>query len=134
MKVTFSYQYIGSNKFGRIFRPYADVFVLNKDIGSYIHKMMVVDSGADFTIFPRKDAYHFGIDLEKETTKDKIFGVGGEEIIFLYENLEVRLGNVKLKIPCGFIDRNDVPALLGRQYFLELFDVCFKDYMIIFQK
>ena len=134
MKVTFSYQYIGSNKFGKIFRPYADVFVLNKNFGSFIHKFMVVDSGADFTIFPRKDAYHFGIDLEKETTKDKIFGVGGEEIIFLYENLEVKMGDIKLKIPCGFINRNDVPALLGRQHFSELFAVCFKNNKTIFEK
>lgn len=134
MKVKFPYQYIGSNKFGRIFRPYADVFVLNKDIGSYIHKMMVVDTGADFTIFPRKDAYHFGIDLENETTRDKIFGVGGEEIIFLYENLKVKLGNVKLTIPCGFINRNDVPALLGRQHFMELFQVSFAKFQTTFQR
>lgn len=134
MKITFPFKYLRNNRFGKIFRPYATIHVFKKDIGIYIERILVLDTGADFTIFPRKDAYSFSIDLEKETVKDKIFGVGGQEIVYLYESLEVKLGNVKLKIPCGFINRNDVPALLGRQHFLELFDVCLKDYKTIFQK
>lgn len=134
MKITFPFQYITTNKFGKIFRPYADIFVLNKELGVFIHKIMVVDTGADFTIFPRKDSYHFGIDLEKETTKDKIFGVGGEEIIFLYKELKIKLGDIELAIPCGFINRNDIPALLGRQQFMELFKVKLEDLKTIFEK
>lgn len=134
MKTSFPFQYIGSNKFGKIVRPFATLLILKKDVGIYLQRFLVVDSGADFTIFPRKDAYSFGIDLEKETVKDKIFGVGGQETVYLYENLEIKLGNVKLTIPCGFINRNDVPALLGRQHFLELFHTCFKDHITSFQK
>ena len=133
MKVSFPFEYIGTNKFGKIVRPYATLLILKKDIGIYLQRFLVVDSGADFTMFPRKDAYSFGIDLKEETTRSKIFGVGGQEIVYLYENLEVKLGDIKLKIPCGFIDRNDLPALLGRQQFSELFEVCFKNYQTIFQ-
>lgn len=134
MRTSFPFQYIGSNKFGKIVRPFATLLILKKDVGIYLQRFLVVDSGADFTIFPRKDAYSFSIDLEKETVKDKIFGVGGQETVYLYENLEVKLGNVKLKIPCGFINRNDVPALLGRQHFMELFKVSFAEFQTIFQK
>ena len=133
MKLTFPFQYIATNEFGKIFRPYADLYVLNKDFGFYVHKILVVDSGADFTIFPRRDAYSFGIDLDKETTKSKINGVGGEETVYLYDNLEIKLSETKLKIPVGFIDRNNIPALLGRQKFMELFKVTFGDFKIIFQ-
>lgn len=93
----------------------------------------MVDTGADFTIFPRKDAFLFGIDLAKETIEDKTFGVGGKERIFLYNNLRVKLGDKELKIPVGFLDRNDIPALLGRQHFLEFFGVCFEDHKTIFK-
>ena len=134
MKTIFPFVYIGTNKFGKIVRPYATIFVQKKDTGIYLQRFLVVDSGADFTMFPKKDAYAFGIDLEKETTRSKIFGVGGQEIVYLYENLEIKVGDVKLRIPCGFIDRNDVPALLGRQHFSELFAVCFKDHKTKFEK
>lgn len=103
-------------------------------MGLFVRKGLVVDSGADMTIFPRKDAALFGIDLEKETTKDKTSGIGGEVTIYLYNNLQVKIGDIELKIPCGFIDSNDVPALLGRQHFMELFDVLFKDHKTTFEK
>ncbi len=99
-----------------------------KNIDLFTKKILVVDSGADITIFPRKDALLFGIDLEKETIKDKISGIGGDEVIFFYNNLEIKIGDTKLKIPCGFLDRNDVPALLGRQHFMELFKVIFENH------
>lgn len=134
MKIVFPFQDVSANRFGKIFRPYATINVLKKDIGVYLERILVVDTGADFTIFPRKDAYSFGIDLEKETVRDKTFGIGGQETVYLYDNLEVKVDNIKLKIPVGFLNRNDVPALLGRQQFLELFNVCFTHHKTIFQK
>lgn len=133
MKFIFPFQHIATNSFGEVFRPYAKIQVFKKDLKIYVNRVLVVDTGADFTIFPRKDAYLFGIDLEKETTKEQTFGIGGKERIFLYKNLKVKLGNRKLTIPAGFLDRNDVPALLGRQQFLELFKVSFEEYKTIFK-
>ena len=134
MKVAFPFQYITTNKFGKVFRPYAKIHVLKKDLGVWLERILVVDTGADFTIFPRKDAFLFGINLEKETTKEATFGVGGKESIFLYPKLQIKMGGVDLTVPAGFLDTNDVPALLGRQLFLELFNVSFTKYTTIFEK
>jgi len=134
VKITYPFEYIGTNRFGKIFRPAIPIFIFKKDLGVFVKKVLVVDSGADLTIFPRRDAALFGISLEKETIKDETFGVGGKETIFLFNGLIVKVGDIRLKIPCGFLDRNDVPALLGRQHFLELFHICFKDYTTTLQK
>lgn len=134
MKISFPFEYIGRNRFGKIFRPKAIISVYKKDIDIFVKKSFVVDSGADITIFPRKDAGLFGINLEKETVRDKTSGIGGEETIYLYNGLEVKLGDIKLKIPVGFIDRNDVPALLGRQHFMELFKTTFSNHQTTFEK
>lgn len=133
MRITFPFIHITTNRFGEVFRPYAKIEVFKKDLKIYVNRVLVVDTGADFTIFPRKDAFLFGIDLEKETIKEETFGIGGKERIFLYKNLKVKLGNKELKIPAGFLDRNDVPALLGRQHFLEFFKVCFEEHKTIFK-
>lgn len=134
MKITFPFEYITVNIFGKIYRPYATVFVLNKSTGMYVRRTLIVDTGADFTLFPRINARLFGIDIGKETEKSQTFGVGGKETVYLYKGLSIKIGEVKLKIPVGFIDRNDVPALLGRQHFLELFEVLLKDHKTIFGK
>ena len=76
----------------------------------------------------------FGIDLSRETFKEETFGIGGKENIFLYKNLKVKLGAVELSIPAGFLDRNDIPALLGRQQFLELFKVSFINHKTVFER
>lgn len=133
MKLIFPFQYITTNRFGKVYRPYAKIHVYKKDLGVYVERILIVDSGADFTIFPRKDAFLFGIDLRKETVQEETFGIGGKEKIYLYKNLRVKLGGKELVVPAGFLDRNDVPALLGRQNFLELFETTFKKYQTIFE-
>jgi len=132
VKLIFPFRHIATNRFGKVFRPYTQIQVFKKDLKIYVNRILVVDTGADFTIFPRKDAFLFGIDLEKETTEEDTFGIGGKERIFLYKNLSVKLGDKELKIPVGFLDRNDIPALLGRQNFLELFKVYFEKHKTIF--
>lgn len=133
MKLIFPFQYITINRFGKVYRPYARVLVFKKDLGVYVERVLVVDTGADFTIFPRKDAFLFGIDLEKETIIEETFGIGGKEKIYLYKNLKVKIGEEELIIPAGFLDRNDLPALLGRQHFLELIKVSLENHKTIFR-
>lgn len=134
VKCSFPYQYIYTNKFGRIFRPYVTISVLKKDSHIYVNRTLIVDTGADFTVFPRSNAQLFGINLEKETTKTETFGVGGGEEIFLYKNLKIKIHDFELEIPVGFLNRNDVPPLLGRQQCLELFSVTFSDNVTTFKK
>ena len=133
MKLVFPFQYITTNTFGKIYRPYARIHVFKKDLGIYLERILVVDTGADFTIFPRKDAYLFGIDLGKETILEETFGIGGKEKIYLYKKLKIKLGDKALQIPAGFLDRNDIPALLGRQHFLELLKVSFEKHNTVFE-
>lgn len=132
MKLVFPFQYITTNRFGRVHRPYARIQVFKKDLGVYVDRVLVIDTGADFTIFPRKDAFLFGIDLKGETILEETFGIGGKEKIYLYKNLKVKIGEKELIIPAGFLDRNDLPALLGRQHFLELLKVSFENHKTIF--
>lgn len=129
MKLVFPFEKVTSNLFGKVYRPYAKISVYNKKDKSWLERMMLVDSGADYTIFPRKDAALFGIDIAHECIAQTTFGVGGSETVYLHKNLRVKLGKKELSIPVGFLDRNDIPALLGRQQFLELLSVLFENHL-----
>jgi len=134
VNVVFPFKYITTNSFGKIFRPHAEIAVFSKSHNIYVKRTLIVDTGADFTIFPRKNAFLFGIDLQKEATAEESSGIGGRETIFLYRNLPIMIGDVKLTIPVGFLNRNDVPALLGRQACLELFRLSFERHRTIIQR
>ena len=94
---------------------------------------MVVDSGADYTLLPKKYAAILGIDLEKECVYNSSQGIGGEEKICFYKNLPVKIKNWETKIPVGFILRNSIPPLLGRAGCLEALKVIFEKRRTVFE-
>ena len=129
MKLIFPFEPATSNLFGKVFRPYAKISVYNKKGKNWLERIMLVDSGADYTLFPRKDAALFGIDIAHDCVAQTTFGVGGSETVYLYKKLKIKLGNKAFTIPVGFLNRNDIPALLGRQQFLEVMSVLFENHL-----
>lgn len=93
---------------------------------------MIVDTGADYTILPRFYAFDLGINLHKDCEMYETFGIGGKAKVYLLKNAKVRLGGWERFIPVGFFDRDDIPPLLGRQEFLEIFKVTLVRHSTIF--
>lgn len=133
MKVRFRFRKITSELFGDIYRPYADVLVIGKH-GKPRMITMVVDTGADYTLFPRQEAVLLGIDVERDCVAQTTYGVGGPQTVYLYQGLEVAFGGHQLKVPAGFLNTNEVPPLLGRHGFMELFTTCFEKRVVSFEK
>lgn len=86
---------------------------------------MIVDTGADYSLLPYSASEDLEIDLEKEARVFKTFGIGGSEIVYLIKQFKIKIGGYKLSIPIGFLSRDDVPPLLGRQECLNRFDLHF---------
>ena len=128
----FPFRKIGKEYLGTIWRPYAIVLILSKN-NEWVPVEMIVDTGADYTLLPKKYAEILGIDLINCVPKTTL-GVGGSETVYLYKSLTVRLKNWQKQIPVGFLERDDIPALLGRLEFIEAFEVIFKNFEIIFKK
>jgi predicted aspartyl protease len=119
---------------GRIFRPYVLVFLTSTKTDEWFPAEMVVDSGADYTLLPKRYAFYLGVDLEKDCKAETTLGVGGSETIYLYkEGITVKIGKWQKKIPVGFLERDDVPPLLGRLECLEVLKVTFDKKKTIFE-
>lgn len=86
---------------------------------------MIVDTGADYTLLPRFMAHELGISLETDCKTFSTYGVGGGERVYFLPNIKVRLGKWKRTIPVGFLERNEIPPLMGRHLFLETFETLF---------
>ena len=86
---------------------------------------MIVDTGADYTLLPHFMADKLGINLEKECKIFNTYGVGGGERVYFLPKIKAKLGNWERMVPVGFLERNEIPSLLGRHLFLETFETTF---------
>jgi len=126
-KITsFPFTFIGSTKIGKIYGPYVIVQAFSSLTNDWESLEMVIDSGADYTLLPGKYADILGVNIQKDCTVKTTLGVGGAETVYQYKNLPIKIGNWKKQIPVGFLERNDLPALLGR---LE----CLEDLRLVFE-
>lgn len=130
----FPFTKIGKGPLGEIFLPYAKVLIFAKKKKIWLPANMIVDSGADYTLLPRKYALALGINLAEECIAETTLGVGGSETVYLYKKLPVKMGNWQKEIPVGFLERDDIPALLGRLEFMDVHRVIFENYITIFEK
>jgi len=94
--------------------------------------LTLVDTGADYTLLPHTYAKALGIDLRHEGRAFATQGIGGSERVSLVRRWKLKVGPWTREIPLGFIHRDDVPPLLGRQGCLETFKLTFFRYHTTF--
>ena len=133
MALTFKFDKDFSPILGIIHRPTAQVFFFSQEKDQWYEVWMIVDSGADYTLLPKYFSKRLGVDLQKDCRIFKTAGIGGIEKVHFLESIKVKLGDWERNVPIGFLDRDDIPPLLGRHMFLETFEVLLSsDYTITF--
>lgn len=125
MEIKFPFEIRSSGIFGPIARPVAKIDFWSRVSNNWVEILMLVDTGADYTLLPKFYAEDLGINLETECNAYSTFGIGGSETVFVLKNAKVKLGELKFNIPIGFLERDNIPPLLGRQNFIENFKVTF---------
>lgn len=132
MALNFPFEKVPSPIFGTVYRPVAWVSFWSKTKIEWIGMWMIVDSGADYTLLPRYMSAYLGISLKNDCQSFATFGVGGKETVFLYKKVKIKLGTWDLTAPIGFLEKDDIPPLLGRQGFMEKFATLFFNHKTIF--
>ena len=125
MALTFEFEKVSSPIFGTVYRPVAWVEFWSKTQRQWIGIWMVVDSGADYSLLPGYMSGYLGINLLNDCKGFSTFGIGGKENVFLLEKAKIKLGTWEITAPVGFLERDTVPPLLGRQGFMEKFATLF---------
>ncbi|MCG2693263.1 hypothetical protein L6279_04100 [Candidatus Parcubacteria bacterium] len=59
------------------------------------------------------------VDVEKDCQVFHTSGIGGTEKVYFLPKIKIKFGDIEKQIPVGFIDRNEVPPLMGRHLFME---------------
>lgn len=128
------FSFKGKGYLGKIYRPYIQVLITSGKIDEWLPTEMIVDTGADYTLFPRKYAELLSINLRKECKADITYGVGGQEIIYLCkEGIRIKIGDFEKEIPVGFLNRDNIPTLLGRLQIIEILKMTLEHRVITFE-
>lgn len=93
---------------------------------------MIIDSGADYSLLPHYMSSYLGIDPKKDCKCFSTIGIGGSENVYLLEKTKIKLGTREIIAPVGFLERDSVPPLLGRQEFMEKFATLFYNHKTTF--
>ena len=126
MDIVFDYQDAGLCRFGRLYRPIAEVSLYSNNYDKWLKVWMVVDTGADHSILPKYFANSLGISLDRDCNKEWTTGIGGDQRIYMLKKLlRVRLGEVEYHVPIAISDKDNIPSIMGRLGFIDLFNVEF---------
>lgn len=125
MALTFQFEKDFSPILGTIYRPLAQIFFFAAAKNRWYETWMIVDTGADYTLLPKYFSQRLGVDLKRECQVFKTVGIGGSEKVYFLPRIKVKLGKWERYIPVGFLERDDIPPLMGRHLFMETFETLF---------
>ena len=113
-------------KFGQTLRPVIQIRVNNAD--TFLGYEVLIDSGADFSLFHAEIAEALGIDLEK-CKKGIVTGVGGKSSEYFLHTIGVEVGGWVFDMEVGFLPtiggRAAPYGIVGQKDFFEHFRITF---------
>ena len=131
--VSVPYEQRASTIFGTIRRPVAQVALHSLALQRWIVYTAIVDTGADYCVFPRSVALDLGVSLEA-CEPHTASGVGGQQKVLVHRRARMRLGPWELAVPVGFVEHENIPPLLGRYCCLDAFDLRLRQFVTTLSK
>jgi predicted aspartyl protease len=122
MKKCFKFTKENSSSLGIVYRPIVKVGLRDAN-GELFELSVLVDSGADISIFSRRIGDIMGIDVEKG--EEKIFrGIVGELIAYVHK-IPISINDMEVDTRVAFA-LSEVPNLLGRLDIFKNFEISFR--------
>ncbi len=125
-KYVFPYGFRLSLKQGKVVSfPAINVALIKKDSKEEFSFLVLVDSGAEVSLFTKSDAELLGLSL-KNGERIEVGSVSGDKFLAFLHPITVKISDEKLKVKIAFSERDNTPRILGRNpifsYFFIIFD------------
>jgi predicted aspartyl protease len=105
--------------------PAVTVSLIKRDSKEEFSFLVLIDSGAEVSLFTKSDSQLLGIPLDKGE-KIEIGSASGDKFSAFLHPVILKIGKEVLKIKVAFSERDNVPRILGRNpafsYFFIIFD------------
>jgi len=105
--------------------PAVTVSLIKRDSKEEFSFLVLIDSGAEVSLFTKSDSQLLGIPLNKGE-KIEVGSVSGDKFSAFLHPVILKIGDERLKIKVAFSEKDNVPRILGRNpafsYFFIIFD------------
>ena len=105
--------------------PAVTVSLIKRDSKEEFSFLVLIDSGAEVSLFTKSDSQLLGISLNKGE-KIEVGSVSGDKFSAFLHPVILKIGDERLKIKVAFSEKDNVPRILGRNpafsYFFIIFD------------
>lgn len=126
-KYIFPYGFELSLEKGKVITfPAIRLSLSKRDLGEAFSFLVLVDSGAEISLFTKSDAELLGLDLETGK-RINIGTVSRDKIVAFLHPVMMRIGEKKFKVEVAFSARDNTPRVLGRNPIFSYFFVVFDD-------
>lgn len=128
----FEYREEDSGIFGRVLRPIVTAEVRGKD--EWKTFIGYIDSGADISIAPKSFGEALGLALNQNIREVK--GIGEARVPISIHGVDMRIGNVTLKVNFAIALIEKIPYILGRADVFKFFSINFREKLkkVVFKK
>lgn len=106
--------------------PVIDISLVKKNSDEEFSFLVLVDSGAEVSLFSRSDADLLGISFEQGKRID-IGSISGEKFLAFVHPVIIKIGKEELEIDVAFSEKDSVSRVLGRNPIFSYFFVIFDD-------
>lgn len=125
-KYIFPYGFELSLEKGKIITfPAINLSLFKRDSDEEFSFLVLVDSGAEVSLFTKSDAELLGLSLKKGK-RIYVGSVSGDKILAFVHPVVMKIGEEKFKVDIAFSGKDDTPRVLGRNpifsYFFVIFD------------
>lgn len=103
--------------------PFASIHVISEKESCECE--VLIDSGADITLFPRKIGEFLGFDFKEDEIKE-MHGIGYSAIPYVIKSVMLKIGEIKFNCRVGISLIEEVPMILGRLDVFDRFDIEFR--------
>jgi predicted aspartyl protease len=105
--------------------PAVTVSLIKRDSKEEFSFLVLIDSGAEVSLFTKSDAQLLGIPLDRGE-KIEIGSASGDKFSAFLHPVILKIGKEAFKIKVAFSEKDNVPRILGRNptfsYFFIIFD------------
>ena len=106
-----------------LLRPIIPLSIMTKS--RRVRYEALIDSGADYTIFPAALGAILGLN-PKKGKKESVVGVSGASLDVYFHHISIEVGGSEVKIYAGFAEAmNQDPGILGQNGYFDHFAVKF---------
>lgn len=104
--------------------PAVDITLRKENSKNEFSFLVLVDSGAEFSLFTKGDAELLGLKLQQGEKMD-IGGITGDKFSASIHSVIIKIADKKIKIDAAFSERDNTPRVLGRNPLFSHFFITF---------